>query len=60
MDPQGNQDLANAISAAATPLGQLKTAGEGVISNQGHSFADLGLPDDFDTQPANCTAATTQ
>jgi len=59
MDASGNQDLASAISGASGPLNSLKTAGEGVIASQGHSFADLGLPSDFDTEPADCSAGST-
>jgi len=57
MDAQGNQQLASSISAASGPISQLKTAGEGVIASQNHTFSDLGLPDDFDTQPADCSQA---
>jgi len=56
MDGGGNQELAGAISAAGSPLQQLEAAGEGVIASQGHSFSDLGLPDDFADQPADCSA----
>lgn len=55
MDAAGNSQLSSTISAASAPLNKLKSAGEAVISSQGHSFADLGLPDNFDTLPANCT-----
>jgi len=55
MDAGGNGDLNNAIQAATGPLKKLESAGEGVIAAQGHSFADLGLPDDFADEPANCT-----
>jgi len=59
MDGGGNQELAGAISAADSPLKQLEAAGEGVIASQGHSFADLGLPDDFADEPADCSGAST-